>query len=252
MRRGLRRRHDQPGRRPAVPPDVPADFPTFLSNVTLTGGVAPARAYIEQLLPDVLDGTAEPGKVFDRTVDLDGLLAATRDGRPRGPQGVGPLVIAWTAAELDRMGDAAELQIAGRRADGTLRNLRIVWAVRLGERLFVRSVNGPDAAWYRGVRTRMQGYVWTGGVEKDVTVVDVDHTAGHALDDDLDDAYRAKYGRRWCCWPGRSTGLSRARPRSDSSSESCSTGTTSRPGTTRLTDDMAFDELTRPLLILSC
>ena len=30
----------------------------------LTGGVAPARAYIEELLPDVLDGTVQPGKVF--------------------------------------------------------------------------------------------------------------------------------------------------------------------------------------------
>jgi hypothetical protein len=33
--------------------------------------VAPARAYIEQLMPDVLDGTIEPGRVFDRTVSLE-------------------------------------------------------------------------------------------------------------------------------------------------------------------------------------
>ena len=43
----------------------------FMRNITLTGGVAPARAYIEELLPDVLDGTIEPGRVFDRTVGLD-------------------------------------------------------------------------------------------------------------------------------------------------------------------------------------
>ena len=43
----------------------------FLRNITLTGGVAPARAYIEELLPDVLDGRVEPGRVFDRTVGLD-------------------------------------------------------------------------------------------------------------------------------------------------------------------------------------
>jgi threonine dehydrogenase-like Zn-dependent dehydrogenase len=54
-------------------PDVPMDFGVFIRNVTLTGGVAPARAYIEELLPDVLDGTVEPGLVFDRTVDLDGV-----------------------------------------------------------------------------------------------------------------------------------------------------------------------------------
>jgi threonine dehydrogenase-like Zn-dependent dehydrogenase len=52
-------------------PDVPADFGVFLRNITLTGGVAPARAYIEELLPDVLEGRVKPGKVFDRTVGLD-------------------------------------------------------------------------------------------------------------------------------------------------------------------------------------
>ncbi|TWF95438.1 zinc-dependent alcohol dehydrogenase family protein [Saccharopolyspora dendranthemae] len=45
--------------------------PMFFGNMTLTGGVAPARAYIEELLPDVLEGKVEPGKVFDRTVRLD-------------------------------------------------------------------------------------------------------------------------------------------------------------------------------------
>lgn len=50
---------------------VNMDFPVFFRNITLTGGAAPARAYIEELLPDVLDGTVEPGRVFDRTVSLD-------------------------------------------------------------------------------------------------------------------------------------------------------------------------------------
>jgi aryl-alcohol dehydrogenase-like predicted oxidoreductase len=45
----------------------------FGRNITLTGGPAPVRAYIEELLPDVLDGKLEPGKVFDHTVDLDGV-----------------------------------------------------------------------------------------------------------------------------------------------------------------------------------
>lgn len=43
----------------------------FMRNITLTGGASPARAYIEQLLPDVLDGTITPGRVFDRTFALD-------------------------------------------------------------------------------------------------------------------------------------------------------------------------------------
>jgi threonine dehydrogenase-like Zn-dependent dehydrogenase len=52
--------------------DAPVGFGSlFGHNVTLTGGPAPVRAYIEQLLPAVLDGTVEPGKVFDRTVSLE-------------------------------------------------------------------------------------------------------------------------------------------------------------------------------------
>ncbi|WP_030278007.1 zinc-binding dehydrogenase, partial [Streptomyces sp. NRRL B-24484] len=45
----------------------------FGRNVTLAGGVAPARAYIPELLPDVLSGAIDPGLVFDRTVGLDGV-----------------------------------------------------------------------------------------------------------------------------------------------------------------------------------
>ncbi len=46
-------------------------WPFFGRNLTLTGGPAPARAYIEPLLPGVLDGTVDPGKVFDRTIGID-------------------------------------------------------------------------------------------------------------------------------------------------------------------------------------
>ncbi|MGW4382540.1 zinc-dependent alcohol dehydrogenase family protein [Kitasatospora sp. NPDC004531] len=45
----------------------------FDRNVRVGGGVAPARAYIPELLADVLSGAIDPGPVFDRTVDLDGV-----------------------------------------------------------------------------------------------------------------------------------------------------------------------------------
>jgi threonine dehydrogenase-like Zn-dependent dehydrogenase len=51
--------------------EVPLDFGTIMRNITVTGGVAPARAYIEELLPDVLDGAIQPGRVFDRTIGVD-------------------------------------------------------------------------------------------------------------------------------------------------------------------------------------
>jgi threonine dehydrogenase-like Zn-dependent dehydrogenase len=43
----------------------------FYNNVTLSGGPAPVRAYIQELLPDILEGRIEPGSVFDRVIGLD-------------------------------------------------------------------------------------------------------------------------------------------------------------------------------------
>jgi threonine dehydrogenase-like Zn-dependent dehydrogenase len=52
---------------------IPASQPAFFHNVTVSGGPAPVRAYIQELLPDVLEGRIEPGRVFDRVVGLDGV-----------------------------------------------------------------------------------------------------------------------------------------------------------------------------------
>ncbi len=52
---------------------VPLAQPMFFKNVKVGGGPAPVRAYIDELLPDILDGQIEPGRVFDRTVALDGV-----------------------------------------------------------------------------------------------------------------------------------------------------------------------------------
>jgi len=61
--------------RVGVPQDekTPGSEPAFYNNVSVSGGPAPVRAYIDELLPDVLEGRIEPGRVFDRTVDLDGV-----------------------------------------------------------------------------------------------------------------------------------------------------------------------------------
>ena len=61
--------------RVGVPQDeaMPGGEAAFYGNVKVGGGPAPARAYIEELLPDILDGRIQPGKVFDRTVGLDGV-----------------------------------------------------------------------------------------------------------------------------------------------------------------------------------
>ncbi len=66
--------------RVGVPQDasIPMAQRTFRDNVTIAGGPAPVRAYIEELLPDVLEGRIQPGRVFDRVTDLDGVPAGYR------------------------------------------------------------------------------------------------------------------------------------------------------------------------------
>ena len=59
--------------------EAPVGFGSlFGGNVTLTGGPAPVRGYIEQLMPAILDGSINPGKVFDRTIGLDAVPDAYR------------------------------------------------------------------------------------------------------------------------------------------------------------------------------
>jgi threonine dehydrogenase-like Zn-dependent dehydrogenase len=62
---------------------MPASLPAFFHNVTIGGGPAPVRAYIGELLPDILEGRIQPGRVFDRIVDLDGVPQGYRDMNDR-------------------------------------------------------------------------------------------------------------------------------------------------------------------------
>ena len=50
---------------------IPGTQEMFYDNISVGGGPAPVRAYIRELLPDVLAGKIEPGRVFDRVIGLD-------------------------------------------------------------------------------------------------------------------------------------------------------------------------------------
>jgi hypothetical protein len=98
---------------------------------------------------------------------------------------------AWNEEELVDIGGADELRIAPRRRDGTLQPPRIIWVVRHGGDVYVRSVNGADGAWFRGAQVMHAGRISAGSVDADVLIEDADHD----LDDAIDEEYRRKYGR---------------------------------------------------------
>ena len=97
----------------------------------------------------------------------------------------------WTSDELNRIGAAEELEITSLRRDGTLRKPVIIWVVRAGGELYIRSAYGRTAAWFRGTQVRHEGRVKAGGIEKDVAFADADPAAT----EQVDEAYRNKYRR---------------------------------------------------------
>ena len=100
--------------------------------------------------PSAIDG---PAGYMRRPMSLDGNgeatpgVAAHQGGRPMSK---------WTNNELNRIGAAEELNIASRRRDGTLRSPVTVWVIRVGDELYVRSVNGraPSGSAGRRCATR--------------------------------------------------------------------------------------------------
>ncbi|WP_427893343.1 DUF2255 family protein [Kribbella sp. GL6] len=95
----------------------------------------------------------------------------------------------WTPDELKTLDRIGEIRVAGRRRDGSLRTLTVVWHVVVDGRLYVRSVRGADGAWYKGVVHHHEGAISWNGETRPVAFVP-DDTA----DDRIDAAYFGKYG----------------------------------------------------------
>jgi hypothetical protein len=127
-------------------------------------------------------GTADSPH-FDRVIENGGTSVTASNG--------------WRPNELSAIDGCGEVDIATRRSDGTLGAARKVWIVPHGRALYVRSVNGATAAWYRGVRTCHEGELSAGRLHRGVVFVEAGTHAGEGseLDDALDAAYRGKYGR---------------------------------------------------------
>lgn len=88
----------------------------------------------------------------------------------------------WTAAELQRIGDADELHVASLRKDGTLRKYVIIWVVRSGDELYIRSAGGTERPWFRLAKASGEGRIQAGGVERDVTFAEAAADAHAGID----------------------------------------------------------------------
>ena len=96
----------------------------------------------------------------------------------------------WTGDELEKIAAAEALQLASVRRDGTPRKPVTIWVVRHGDDLYVRSVNGRTASWFRSAQDRHEAHIQAGGVDKDVFLVETDD-----INDEVDAAYGTKYQR---------------------------------------------------------
>ena len=100
----------------------------------------------------------------------------------------------WSPDQLERIGAADELQIASRRADGTLRRWTPIWVVSVGDQVYVRTWYRRETGWFGDVLRSGRARVRVPGLEAGVAVDDVG-VGPAALRADVDAAYRAKYER---------------------------------------------------------
>jgi hypothetical protein len=96
---------------------------------------------------------------------------------------------AWTRDELAKVGDADELRIASRRPDGSLRPYITIWAVRVGDDIYVRSAYGYDNPWFQRALRSGEGRIRAGGVERDVGF----EVPAAEVADGITAAYHSKY-----------------------------------------------------------
>src|ERR1700744_2274061 len=103
------------------------------------------------------------------------------------------MTVSWSPEQLARTDESGELEIATRRADGTLRRWVPIWVVRADDQVYVRTWYRRTTGWFGHVLESPRARVRVPGLEADVVVEDVG--AGPAeLRTSVDQAYRAKYG----------------------------------------------------------
>lgn len=97
---------------------------------------------------------------------------------------------AWTEGELKRIASTDDLHISPFREDGvTLGTPTWIWSVVVDNELYVRPYNGSSSRWYKAAMAQKAGRIIAAAITKEVGFEAVEG----AINDRIDDAYRAKY-----------------------------------------------------------
>ena len=100
----------------------------------------------------------------------------------------------WSAADLRLIDASRELEIAVRRADGSLRRWLPIWVVCAGEQAYVRTWHRRDTGWFGQALRSRRARIRVPGLEADITIEDIGD-ASDQVTADINDAYRTKYGQ---------------------------------------------------------
>ena len=96
----------------------------------------------------------------------------------------------WPKDELRKIAEADDLHISPFREDGrTYGTPTWIWSVVVDDALYVRAHNGQNSRWYQAAMRQKAGRITTAGITKEVTF----EPADGAINNRIDDAYRAKY-----------------------------------------------------------
>jgi hypothetical protein len=96
----------------------------------------------------------------------------------------------WSKDELSKIAGADDLHISPFREDGaTYGTPTWIWSVAVDDVLYVRAYNGQNSRWYRAAMRQKAGRITAAGITKEVTFEPV----SGSINDQIDDAYRAKY-----------------------------------------------------------
>lgn len=132
---------------------------------------------------------------LDGSASVVGVAASTphnRDNELAIEEGCVGLMSGWMDEELDRIDAADELEIASYKQDGTLSPYTIIWVVRVGNDLYVRSWRGRAGVWFQRAVQRHQGRIRVDAMERDVSFEEPEDGSIHPA---IDQAYRNKYSR---------------------------------------------------------